>query len=109
MPASGAALVAVEGAAELPGNGKGQRKTQRAKPALSRACQKAAGTRATGRREGNHQRFFSISVATGPVAMKDSRTSRDRRCGASVQTRAGAPWNASGNANGAGAGLYESS
>jgi hypothetical protein len=41
--------------------------------------------------------------------MKDSRTSRDRRYGASVQTRAGTLWNASGNGNAAGAALDESS
>jgi len=41
--------------------------------------------------------------------MKDSRASRDRRCGASVPTRAGALWNASGSGNGAGAVLDESS
>jgi hypothetical protein len=41
--------------------------------------------------------------------MKDSRASRDRRSGASVRMRAGAPWNASGNESGAGARLRESS
>lgn len=104
MPAGGAAMVAVEGPAELPGDDGGQRKTQRAKPALSRARQKAARTSAAGSREGNHQRFFSITVATGPAAMKDSRTWGDRRCGASVHAHAGAPWNVSGNGSGAGGG-----
>jgi hypothetical protein len=104
MPAGGAAMVAVEGPAELPGDGGGQRKTQRAKPALSRARQKAARTSAAGSREGNHQRFFSITVATGLAAMKDSHTWGDRSCGASVHARAGAPWNVSGNGSGAGGG-----
>ena len=54
LPGGGAAMVAVEGPAELPGDGGGQRKTQRAKPALSRAGQKAATTSAAGSREGNH-------------------------------------------------------
>jgi len=104
MPAGGAALVAVEGPAGLPGDGGWQRKAQRAKPALSRARQKAARTSAAGNREGNHPRFFSITVATGPAAMKDSRTWGDRRCGASVHARAGGPWNVSGNGSGAGGG-----
>jgi hypothetical protein len=109
LPASGAAMVAVESAAELPGDRRGQRKTQRAKPALPRARQKAATTSAAGSREGNHPRFFSITVATGPAAMKDSRTGRDRRSGTSVHVRAGAPWNASGNESAAGAIPRESS
>ena len=48
--------------------------------------------------------FFSITVATGPAAMKDSRTSRDRRSGASVHAHVGAPWSASGNGSSAGGG-----
>ena len=36
--------------------------------------------------------------------MRDSRTGGDRRCGASVPVRAGAPWNVFGNGSGAGAG-----
>jgi hypothetical protein len=103
MPAVGAALVAVECPAQLSCDPGRQRKTQRAKPALSRARQEAAGTGAAGSREGNHRRFFSTTVATGPAAMQDSRTGRDRRCGASVQALAGAPWNVSGNGSGAGA------
>ena len=47
--------------------------------------------------------FFSITVATAPGAMKDSRTGGDHHSGASVPAHAGAPWNASGNGSGAGA------
>jgi hypothetical protein len=48
--------------------------------------------------------FFSTTVATGPAAMRDSRSGGDHPCGASVPARAGAPWNAFGNGSGAGAG-----
>ena len=58
VPASGTAMVAVEGSAKLPGDGGGQRKTPWAKPALPRAGQRAETTRAARRgcrsREGNH-------------------------------------------------------
>jgi hypothetical protein len=47
--------------------------------------------------------FFSITVATAPAAMKDSSTGHDRRYGASVPARAGAPWSVSGNGSDAGA------
>ncbi len=50
--------------------------------------------------------FFSIVAATGPDAMQDSITSHGRRCSASVPTRAGAPWNASGGGSGAGGCVY---
>ena len=107
MPASGAAVVAVEGAAELPGDSGGQRKTQWAKPALPRTGQKAETSSAargrSGSREGHHSQFFSITVATGRAAMRDSTGNRDRRTGASVHAPAGAPWNEFGNASGAGA------
>src|SRR5438876_484268 len=46
VPASGAEVVTVEGPAELSGDLGGQRQTQRAKPALSRARQKPEATSA---------------------------------------------------------------
>ena len=49
--------------------------------------------------------FFSIALATVPDATKDSTGSGARPTSASVRARAGAPWNESGNASGAGAGL----
>ena len=49
--------------------------------------------------------FFSTAVATGLAAMRDSIGSGARPTSASVRARAGAPWNESGNASGAGAGL----
>jgi len=106
VPASRAAVVTMEGSAELPGDGGGPRKTQRAKPALPRARQTPAKTSATKRRsgssEGNHQRFFSITVAIALAAMRDSPTSSGRHSGASVPAPAGAPWNVFGNGSGAG-------
>jgi hypothetical protein len=108
MPGGGAAMVAMEIAAALPGDSLRQEKTPRTEPALSRASQKAetgiAGGCGSGSREGNHSKLFSITAATVPAAMKDSLISRDRRSGASVHAPAGAPWNASCNGNGAGAG-----
>jgi hypothetical protein len=109
MPPGGATMVALESAAELPGDGGGQRKTQWAVPSLPRAGPEPATSAArcsseTG--EGNHYRFFSIIVATGPAAMNDSPTSHDRRSSVSVPRHAGVPWNASGSASGAGAGAH---
>jgi len=46
VPASGTAMVALEGSAKLSDDGGGQRQTQRAEPALSRARQKAQTTSA---------------------------------------------------------------
>src|SRR5712691_3123896 len=105
---SGAAMVAMEGPAELPGDRGRQRQTQRAEPALSRTSQKPStsgtGRSSCGAREGNHQRFFSNAVAIAPAATKDSFSSAARPTSASVRAHAGAPWNGSGNASGAGAG-----
>jgi hypothetical protein len=47
--------------------------------------------------------FFSTTVAIAPAATRDSRNSRDRLANDSVRAPAGGPWNASGNANAAGA------
>jgi hypothetical protein len=100
---SGAAMVALEGPAELSGNQGGQTETQRAEPALPRARQKSPtnkGARSVcGGCEGNHQKIFSTAVATGPAATRASHISRDRRCNDSVRGPAGGPWNASGNVN----------
>jgi hypothetical protein len=53
--------------------------------------------------------FFSTAVATGLAATRDSIGSGARPTSASVRARAGAPWNESGNASGAGATLCNSS
>jgi hypothetical protein len=47
--------------------------------------------------------FFSITVATVLAAMRDLPSNRDPHSGASVHEPAGALWNASGSASGAGA------
>ena len=49
--------------------------------------------------------FFSTAVATGLAATRDSIGSGARPSSGSVRARAGAPWNESGNASGAGAEL----
>src|SRR5262252_8304105 len=113
MPASGPAVVALEGPAQLSSNGGGQRKTQRTEPAVPRASEDpatgSAGRSRSGDREGNHQRFFSLTVVTGRAATRDSFPRGDRHSSVSVRVHAGAPWNESGNANGAGAGRCGSS
>ena len=53
--------------------------------------------------------FFSTAVATGLAATRDSIGSGARPTSASVRARAGAPWNESGNASGAGAELCSGS
>jgi hypothetical protein len=113
VPASGAAMVALEGPAELSGNEGGPGETQRAEPALSGASQKpptnSAGRSGCGASEGNHRELFSTAVATAPAATRASLDSVDRPISASVRARAGAPWNESGNASGAGAAVHDSS
>jgi hypothetical protein len=58
MPEGGAGMVAMESSAELQGHGCGEKKTERAKLPLPRACQKpeavSAGTDGFRGREGNH-------------------------------------------------------
>ena len=49
--------------------------------------------------------FFSTAVATGLAATRDSIGRGARPTSGSVRARAGAPWNESGNASGAGAAL----
>jgi hypothetical protein len=103
-------MVVLEGPAELSSDRGGQRKTQQTEPALSRASQKpppsSGGRSSSGTREGNHQRFFPTTVATGLAATRDSSGRGDRRTSASVRAHAGALWSESGNANGAGAARY---
>ena len=106
MPEGGAGMVALEGPAKIPDHRRRQTETERAKPAVPGESQKPETSRAgrsrSGRREGNHQRFFSTTVATAPAAMKDSFASHGRRCNDSARTSAGARWNASGNGSGGG-------
>jgi hypothetical protein len=110
---SGATMVALEGPAELSGDEGGQRQTQRAEPALSRASQNpptsSAGRSSCGAREGNHRKLFSTAVATGPAATRASLGSVARPTSASVRAHAGARWNESGSASGAGAARRDSS
>jgi hypothetical protein len=63
----------------------------------------------SGDREGNHPRVFSTKAATGRAAMRGSSRNGDPHTSASVRARAGAPWNESGNGNGAGAARCDSS
>jgi len=106
LPGGGAAMVAVEGTATLPGDGTGPAETERAKPALPGACQEPETTRATGSyrgREGNHYRtFFSSMAATGPAATSDSCTSGEVPCSASAHRGAARRWSASKSGSGAG-------
>ena len=53
--------------------------------------------------------FFSTVLATDPAVTRDSTGSGARPISGSVHARAGAPWNESGNASGAGATLCNSS
>ena len=106
LPGGGAEMGAVEGAATIPGDGAGPTETERAKPALSGALQKAENTRSRGSYrpgEGNHYRtFFSTIAATGRAATSDSCASGEVLYSASAPTPAGARWSASENASGVG-------
>jgi len=105
VPPGGAAMVALEGAAGLPGDGDGQAETQRPKPALPGAGPPPETTRnrgSWGGREGNHSQLFSSSAATGLVAMRDSCASAVVRCNASAQRPAGRRWSGFNSGSGAG-------
>jgi len=108
LPGGGAAMVAMEGAGKIPGYGRGQPESERAKPPLpgTRQDPETTGKRSRSRdREGHHYRtFFSMPVATGPAAMKDSCGNREVRCKGSAHTRAGVRWSASGSGSGTGDG-----
>jgi len=110
---SGAALVALESPAELSVDGVRPRETQRAEPALSGASPNpptsSAGRSSCRAREGNHRKLFSTAVATGLAATRASLDSVARPTSASVRAHAGARWNESGSANGAGAARRDSS
>jgi len=105
LPASGAGVVAVESAGEIPGHGGGQTAAERAKPALPGARSPTETSRASGPcggREGNPSRFFSDLPATGQAATKDLCGSGEVRGNGSVRTRAGGRWSGSGSGSGAG-------
>lgn len=106
VPAGSAGVVAMEGPAEIPGDGGGQRETQRAEPAVPGARSKPqtsnAERSASADREGNQSRFFSTTIAIAPAATRALLSNGDHPPSGSVRARAGAPWNASGNASGAG-------
>src|SRR4051812_6186575 len=113
MPGRGEAMVALEGATELSSDGGRKRETQRAEPALSPTSQKAP-IRNPGRSraescEGNHSKVFSTALAVVLAATRDLTGSGARPTSGSVRARAGGPWNESGNASDAGAGLCNSS
>jgi hypothetical protein len=107
VPEGGAGLVAVESPGEIPGYCDRQTATERAKPALSGACQ---GPKTTGkgsssrRREGNHYEVFSAPVVTVLAATRGSCASGARRRNTSARTRAGVRWSASGSVSGTGNG-----
>ena len=108
MPASGAAVVAVEGAAELPGDGGGQRKTPTGKAGVTANASKSGNKRRSQKpfrkpRGSSLNNFFRALLRPAWLLRGIRRANRDRRCGASVHGPAGAPWNASGSASGAGA------
>ena len=106
-------MVALESSAEVPGDGGGQKETQRAEPAVSRAGTRpptgnaGGGTSAGG--EGNHSKLFSIAVATGPAVTTGLPPSAGRPPGDSVRARAGAPWSGSGSVNGVGGASFSRS
>ena len=106
LPGGGAEMVAVEGAATIPGDSERPTEAERAEPALPGARPKPESTRVRDsyrRREGNHyRRFFSVLAATGPAATRDSRASGEVPCNTSARRRAGAPWSAFGSGSGAG-------
>ena len=107
MSAGRAQVVALEGSAEISGDGRGPRETQRAEPALPGTGLQPhtdhAGRVSCGGREGNHSKIFSTIVATVPAATAASWASGDLLRSGSVRTRAGGRWSGSGNASGAGA------
>ena len=106
MPGGCAAMVAAEGPRKIPGDASGQRKTERAKRALSGARQRPKDTRKGSSwraREGHHyRRFFSMAAATGRAATRASCASGEARCNGSARILAGVRWSASGNGNGDG-------
>lgn len=99
-------MVAVEGAATIPGVEDGQAETERPEPVLPGAGPKPKTTRARGSwrdREGNHQRnIFSIIRATGQAATKDLYVSDDLLCSASARRSADVRWSASRSGSGTG-------
>jgi hypothetical protein len=98
---------ALEGPAEIPGDGDWQRETQRAEPAVPRTRPQPetnhTGGGTSGGGEGNHSELFSTTVATVPAAIRGSPNSGDRQPKGSVPARADRPWNALGSASDAGA------
>lgn len=108
LPSGGAEVVAVEGAAAIPGDEGRPGETEWPKPALPGAGQKPETTRVGGSWrpcEGNHsRRFFSSLAVTGPVATRDSCAGGEVPGNASVRARAGARWSGSGSGSGAGNG-----
>ena len=99
-------MVAVEGAAAIPGDEGGQTATERAKPALPGTYQKPKGHRVRGGQrgcEGNHYRRLSSTIpATGLGAMRSSRASGEAPCSTSVRLHAGARWSVFKTGSGAG-------
>jgi len=106
LPEGGAAMVALEGAATIPGDAGGQAETEPPEPVLPGALQKAENTRARGSyrgREGNHYgTFFSTILVTGRAATKDSCGRGEVPYNASVPMPAGVRWSASKIGSGGG-------
>jgi hypothetical protein len=98
---------ALEGPAEVPGDGGWQRETQRAEPAVPGARPQPetnhTGRDTSGDREGNHSQLFSTTVAIAPAATRASPNSGDRRPKDFVLVRADGLWNAFGSVSDAGA------
>lgn len=86
-------MVAVEGAATIPGDEDGQAETEWPEPVLPGAGAEPENrrTRSSWRSpEGNHYgRFFSIIPATGRAAMRGSYASGEVPCSAFARGRAG--------------------
>jgi hypothetical protein len=104
-------MVAVEGAAEVPGEQEGQGHAKGRTPPPSRTNQAPAST--TGRRgdgrEGHHQKIFSMVPATAPDAMKPLPGLAALRCSGSARGSAGGHWSAFWSGSGAGLSAERSS
>jgi len=97
-------MVAVEGAAEVPGEQEGQGQSKGRTPPSARKNQ--APTRTSGRREdaseGHHPKIFSMAPVTAPDAMKPLPVLAALRCSGSARGSVGGHWSAFWSGSGAG-------
>ena len=107
LPGGGAEMVAVEGAATIPGDGSGPSRNGTGKAGVTGSASKAGNapepeTVSEAARVITTEHFFRAIAATGPAATRDSRASGEVPCNASARRRAGARWSAFGSGSGAG-------